>query len=204
MLFSAVGGMMETLHWPRGHLRGYRSIHAVCTCKNSINRRFKRGQRGDFFPPMLSLYLQNTVLSQSQSPSFYLQRLLMRSIVAFVADFTDMMVWEDWRCSGSEEHNSFKSCFTLLGSGYWEQEGSWDSNPWPSCTTTNQYCIHSILVLDVQCLVDLQWGLNIDICDSLEASPSTSARCECECGWLLVCLFPLCPAMIQGPLRLLW
>lgn len=168
MLFSAVGGMMETLHWPRGHLRGYRSIHAVCTCKNSINRRFKRGQRGDFF------------------------------------FFTDMMVWEDWRCSGSEEHKSFKSCFTLLGSGYWEQEGGWDSNPWPSCTTTNQYCIHSILVLDVQCLVDQQWGLNIDICDSLEASPSTSARCECECGRLLVCLFPLCPAMIQGPLRLLW
>lgn len=31
MLLSAVGGMMETLHWPRGHLRGYRSIQAVCT-----------------------------------------------------------------------------------------------------------------------------------------------------------------------------
>lgn len=35
MLLSAVGGMMETLHWPRGHLRGYRSIQAVCTYKNN-------------------------------------------------------------------------------------------------------------------------------------------------------------------------
>lgn len=44
MLFSAVGGMMETLHWPRGHLRGYRSIHAVCTCKNSSDRWLQRGR----------------------------------------------------------------------------------------------------------------------------------------------------------------
>lgn len=65
---------------------------------------------------MLSLYLKNIVLSQSQSPSFYLQRLLMRPIVAFVADFTDMMVREDWRCSGSEEHNSNPASL-LLGPG---------------------------------------------------------------------------------------
>lgn len=31
MLLRAVGGMMETLHWPRGHLRGYKSMQAVCT-----------------------------------------------------------------------------------------------------------------------------------------------------------------------------
>lgn len=36
--------MMETLHWPRGHLRGYRSIHAVCTCKNSSDRWLQRGR----------------------------------------------------------------------------------------------------------------------------------------------------------------
>lgn len=31
VLFSAIGGMIDTLHWPSGHTGWYKSLQAVCT-----------------------------------------------------------------------------------------------------------------------------------------------------------------------------